>query len=70
LEWFRQQALHGLLGEVDEEATGDGVIVCKDGFRAETGGPDEFTRLAGNAGVRYEITEVDGSSLFCVVSVS
>lgn len=69
LEWFRQQAAHGLVGEIDEDATGDGVIVCKDGFRAETVGRDEFARLAASAGVRCEITEVDGSSLFCVISV-
>jgi 2-polyprenyl-6-hydroxyphenyl methylase/3-demethylubiquinone-9 3-methyltransferase len=70
LEWFRLQAAQGLLGEIDEDATGDGVIVCKDGFRAETVGGDEFSRLAASAAVRYEITEVDGSSLFCIVSVS
>ena len=26
LEWFRIQSAHGLLGEIDEKATGDGVI--------------------------------------------
>jgi len=68
LEWFRIQAAHRLLGEIDEDATGDGVIVCKDGFRAETIGPDQFERLAGASGCPFEIVEVDGSSLFCVIS--
>lgn len=34
LEWFRIQSKHGLIGEIDYEATGHGVIVCKDGFKA------------------------------------
>ena len=65
-EWFRLQASHGLLGEIDESTTGDGVIVCGDGFRAETVARDEFVRLAAHAGVDAEIIEVDGSALFCV----
>jgi SAM-dependent methyltransferase len=69
LEWFRIQSKHGLLGEIDEEATGNGVIVCTDGFRAETVVPEEFARLAAGAGVEAEISEVDHSSTFCVVSV-
>src|SRR5262249_21334072 len=36
LQWFRIQAQHGLIGEIDEGETKDGVIVCKDGFRATT----------------------------------
>jgi 2-polyprenyl-6-hydroxyphenyl methylase/3-demethylubiquinone-9 3-methyltransferase len=68
LEWFRIQAAHRLLGEIDEDATGDGVIVCKDGFRAETVGSDQFERLAGLTGSPFEIVEVDRSSLFCVIS--
>lgn len=28
LEWFRTQSDYGLLGEIDDTATGDGVIVC------------------------------------------
>jgi ubiquinone/menaquinone biosynthesis C-methylase UbiE len=68
LEWFRIQAAHGLLGEIDEEATGGGVIACKDGFRSETARPEEFERLAQAAGCAHEIVEVDGSSVFCVIS--
>jgi SAM-dependent methyltransferase len=68
LEWFRIQSAHGLLGEIDEDATGDGVIVCKDGFRARTVGPREFEDLARAAGVPFEIVEVDESSIFCVAT--
>ena len=68
LEWFRLQSEHGLLGEIDEQATGDGVIVCKDGFRAATVGPDEFLMLTAGLDVRRRIEEVDGSSLFCEIS--
>jgi 2-polyprenyl-6-hydroxyphenyl methylase/3-demethylubiquinone-9 3-methyltransferase len=69
LIWFRQQADYGLLGEIDEAATGDGVIVCKDGFRATTLGREDFRRLAAEVGVAARIFEVDGSSLFCEIVV-
>lgn len=69
LAWFHAQADHGLIGEIDEEATGDGIIVCKDGFRATTVGPEEFRSLASDLGVAPEITEVDDSSLFCEIRV-
>ncbi len=69
LEWFRIQSEHGLIGPIDEEATGDGVIVCKDGFRATTVGGEEFAALAKECGLEPVITEVDGSSLFCELSI-
>lgn len=69
LEWFRAQAERGLLGEIDEVATGGGVIVCKDGFRAETVGPDELALLSAGADAKARIIEVDNSSVFSVVSV-
>lgn len=68
LEWFELQAAEGLLGEIDYEATGDGVIVCKDGFKATTVGPSEFQSLASNLGLRASIVEVDGSSVFCEIT--
>jgi len=68
LEWFRIQAAHGLLGEIDEDATGDGVIVCKDGFRAETVGSGHFESLAASTGFPFEIVEIDESSVFCVMT--
>ena len=33
LKWFQIQAVHGLIGEIDYHATGNGVIVCKGGFQ-------------------------------------
>lgn len=69
LEWFRIQADHGLLGEIDVEATGNGVIVCKDGFRATTLGPEDFQELTSRIGVTHRIIEVDGSSIFCDIAV-
>jgi SAM-dependent methyltransferase len=65
LEWFEIQSAHRLIGEIDYEATGNGVIVCKDGFRATTVDKVTFEKLAASLGVTPRITEVDGSSLFC-----
>jgi 2-polyprenyl-6-hydroxyphenyl methylase/3-demethylubiquinone-9 3-methyltransferase len=69
LDWFRIQSAQGLIGAIDEEATGDGVIVCKDGFRAETVSARDFSDLTKGLGRRVEITEVAESSLFCEVFV-
>ncbi|GAF70576.1 unnamed protein product, partial [marine sediment metagenome] len=69
LEWFRLQAEQRLLGEIDWQATRDGVIVCKDGFRATTIGPDEFISLTSEFNVQRRIVEVDQSSLFCELEV-
>jgi len=69
LAWFGAQAARGLLGEIDDQATGDGVIVCKDGFRATTLTPEDFRRLAGALSTLAEIREVADSSLFCILSV-
>jgi 2-polyprenyl-6-hydroxyphenyl methylase/3-demethylubiquinone-9 3-methyltransferase len=65
LNWFRIQSDHGLLGEIDDKATGDGIIVCKDGFRATTVGPADFCRLTSGIGIACTIEEVDESSIFC-----
>jgi SAM-dependent methyltransferase len=69
LAWFRLQAEAGLLGPIDEERTGNGVIVCTDGFRSGTVGEEEFRRIAAALGADCETTEVDASSLFCVYRV-
>ncbi len=68
LEWFRIQADHGLIGEIDWNETGNGIIVCEDGFRATTFGPENFEALASSLNLKYEIREVDDSSIFCVIS--
>lgn len=67
LAWFRLQAKAGLLGEIDEQATGGGVIACEDGFRATTVREEDFLQLTSDLEVVVELTEVDGSSLFCEI---
>ena len=69
LKWFEIQAEHGLIGEIDYRATGNGVIVCNDGFRATTADAGCFRSLAAVLGFVPNIIEVDGSSLFCEVVV-
>lgn len=68
LEWFRRQAAAGLLGEIDETATRDEVIVCKDGFRATTFLPADFRALAATLAQPCEVVEVDESSVFCEIT--
>jgi SAM-dependent methyltransferase len=67
LAWFEAQAAEGLLGELDYARTGDGVIVCRDGFTATTFAPEDFLALAASLGVEACVEEVDGSSLFCEI---
>ncbi len=67
LEWFRKQSQLGLIGEIDEEKTCDGTIVCKDGFRATTVSSDQFIKLFDEFGLNASIIEVDESSIFCKV---
>ncbi|MDH4197727.1 MAG: class I SAM-dependent methyltransferase [Candidatus Aminicenantes bacterium] len=69
LAWFEGQAEAGLLGEIDYGKTGDGVIVCKDGFRARTVSPGQFEELTSGLNARTEIVEVDESSLFCIMRI-
>ena len=69
LEWFRAQSAAGLIGEIDEDATGDGVITCKDGFSATTVSPEELSCLAVGLGWRRVIRTVDDSSVFCEITV-
>lgn len=68
LEWFEIQAEEGLLGEIDYERTGNGVIVCKDGFTATTITVDQFRSLVSGMEAAISIIEVDGSSLFCEIT--
>lgn len=67
LAWFAAQAAEGLLGPIDADASVDGTIVCKDGFRAGRLTPADWRSLCSRLGVASEITEVDGSSLFCEI---
>jgi len=70
LEWFQLQAEEGLLGEIDWQRTGNGHITCKDGFTATTFSPDQFRTLASNLPAELTLTEVDESSLFCILRKS
>jgi 2-polyprenyl-6-hydroxyphenyl methylase/3-demethylubiquinone-9 3-methyltransferase len=69
LNWFRRQAREGLLGPIDEDATGNGEIVCRDGFRATTFSPEAFGALARDLDVPAKIETVDESSIFCDIQV-
>lgn len=69
LEWFQLQSKLGLIGEIDEDATGDGVIVCKDGFKASTVNPNDFVSFVLGFDVAPIIREVDGSSIFYEIRV-
>ncbi len=67
LEWFRKQAEFGLIGEIDEEKTSNGTIICKDGLRSTTISSTQFAELFNEFGLRASIIEVDESSIFCKV---
>lgn len=70
LRWFQIQAEAGLVGEIDEEQTGDGVIVCKDGFRSTTFSREDFLSVTTTLPCRVIIEEVEESSLFCEIEVA
>jgi 2-polyprenyl-6-hydroxyphenyl methylase/3-demethylubiquinone-9 3-methyltransferase len=69
LEWFELQAERGLVGEIDYGSTGDGVISCKDAFRAGAMNREDFESLCDSVGIVPTITEVDDSSVFCELIV-
>lgn len=63
LAWFEAQSKQGLIGPIDAEKTGDGVIVCTDGFRATTTSPKEFKLLAHRTDAQAELVETEGALL-------
>ena len=69
LEWFKLQAEADLIGEIDWELTADGVISCKDGFKATTFRPVDFIDLTSHLNLDLEILEIDESSVFFVITV-
>ncbi len=69
LAWFEAQAAEGLLGEIDYERTGDGLVACRDGFTATTFGAEDFRAVAASLGLKARVEQVDGSSLFCEIVV-
>lgn len=68
LEWFQRQAEADLLGEIDYTRTGNGIIVCKDGFTASTVDQHEFSSLTAGLDADIDIIEIDESSLFCEIT--
>jgi len=68
LEWFFRQADEDLIGEIDDEKTRTGVIVCNDGFRAATFTKHQFLSVISKFKLRAEVFKADESSLFCVVA--
>ncbi len=69
LEWFKIQSAYGLIGEIDFSMTGNGVITCKDGFKATTFCETDFRQLTANLHKQVHIHEVDKSSIFCEIFV-
>ena len=67
LDWFSHQAKLGLIGEIDYDLTGDGIICCKDGFRAITFRDEDFESLLSNMNIDFIISEVDESLIFCEI---
>ena len=70
LEWFRTQADHGLLGEIDDVATGDEIIVCTDGFKATTFSLEDFKKLASSCEAEADFYTIDNSSVVLEVRVA
>lgn len=68
LDWFKKQSNLGLIGEIDDEKTCEGTIVCKDDFKATTVTTDQFAELTSEFGLTATIEEVDESSIFCKVT--
>jgi len=68
LDWFQEQADKSLIGTIDYKKTGNGTIVCKDGFTATTFTKKELTNLAKETTCPYDIVEVDESSLFLIIT--
>ena len=70
LKWFQIQAEHKLIGEIDYRLTKNGVIVCKDGFKATTYSGQQFLEIVSNFNVLATIHEIDNSSIFCEILVN
>ena len=53
LEWFKLQSQAGLIGEIDLDKTGEGNIVCLDGFTATTITPKQFDQYLQKLNISY-----------------
>ncbi|MGD9666638.1 MAG: class I SAM-dependent methyltransferase [Synergistaceae bacterium] len=65
--WFQEQSRKGLIGELDMEKTKNGVIICKDGFRATTHSITDLEKIGRSTNCHWQIFEVDDSSIFLVI---
>lgn len=68
MSWFVEQSEKGLIGKVDPAKTREGVIHCDDGFEATTLSEQDFQRIGRSTGLDYSLEEVDGSSLFLIIT--
>ncbi len=50
---------------IDYEKTGDGAIVCKDGFHATTFSMEQFQQLGKQLNVNTTVIEIDDSCVIC-----
>jgi len=65
LKWFILQSKAKLVGEIDFDRTGNGNIVCKDGFTATTMNQRKFHELTRwIRGIKVISKEIDESCLF------
>ncbi|MHA1555852.1 MAG: class I SAM-dependent methyltransferase [Candidatus Heimdallarchaeota archaeon] len=67
LDWFKKQSKEWLIGAIDTVNTGDGTIICKDGFQATTFSKSDFSDLSVDLEVNSYIKEIDQSSIFWVI---
>lgn len=67
LAWFQEQSKKELIGELDMEKTQNGIIICKDGFRATTHSIADLEKIGRSTNCLWQIFEVDDSSIFLVI---
>ena len=69
LSWFREQANAGLLGEIDDDNSGKGTIVCKDGFVSRSTTEKDFRQFAESLQLSVEIHTLISGSLMAIYRV-
>jgi len=70
LNWFILQSKAGLIGEIDLNATRNGIIVTKDEFKATTIRLTDFTSLTSKLNIDLKVEEIDNSSIFYEILVT
>lgn len=63
LQWFHNQADAGLVGEIDEKNTGNGVITCVDGFISTSMTDVQLREIASALNLVVDIVELPSGSL-------